>query len=342
MKKGFKRTGLLLLTVALLLGLTACGAGKTDAAFSAAQSGAAADATATGEKPKLAMIFKVTSEELYQTMQQGAAEKAKELGYEIDFYGCNSPDDVEGQLTLLENCISKGYGAIGLCPMSVENCNNAIVEATKRGVHIVNIDDPLNWDGLKQLGGAVYGYVGADNLEFGQLSAQWAVDALGQGGGKVAIIEGKSGIPASENRRDGAIAAFEAAGYEVVDSQPADWDRTKAFDLATNFITKHPDLKAIFVANAIMGLGAQEAVEKSGLDIMVTAVNDDTEALQSIKDGNMAATVAQPAKDMGAETVRLMVEAIASGAAPDPAKERVESFSHGWVIDAANVDEYLK
>ncbi len=328
MRKMLKKTGVLFLTAALLLGQVACSGGNAE------------EADVSGEQ-KLAMIFKVTSEEFYQKMQQGAAEKAEELGYEIDFYGCNSADDVEGQLTLLENCISKGYAAIGLCPMSVENCNNAIVEATEKGIHVVDIDDPLNWDGLKQLGGAIYGYVGADNLEYGQLGAQYVVDALGENGGKVAIIEGKSGIPASENRRDGAKEVFEAAGYEVVDSQPADWDRTKAFDLATNFITKYPDLKAIFVANAIMGLGAQEAVEKSGLDIMVTAVNDDAEALESIKNGEMDATVAQPAVDMGAEAVRLMVEALESGAEPDPEKAREESFSHGWIIDASNVEEYM-
>ena len=328
MRKMLKKTGVLFLTAALLLGQVACSGGNAE------------EADVSGEQ-KLAMIFKVTSEEFYQKMQQGAAEKAEELGYEIDFYGCNSADDVEGQLTLLENCISKGYAAIGLCPMSVENCNNAIVEATEKGIHVVDIDDPLNWDGLKQLGGAIYGYVGADNLEYGQLGAQYVVDALGENGGKVAIIEGKSGIPASENRRDGAKEVFEAAGYEVVDSQPADWERTKAFDLATNFITKYPDLKAIFVANAIMGLGAQEAVEKSGLDIMVTAVNDDAEALESIKNGEMVATVAQPAVDMGAEAVRLMVEALESGAEPDPEKAREESFSHGWIIDASNVEEYM-
>lgn len=341
MKTFFKRIGAFGLVLTMLLAQSACGK-EPQAGTSENTSGEKPAASTSTEKPKLAMIFKVVSEEFYQKMQQGATEKAKELGYEIEFFGCNSADDVEGQLTLLENCISKGYAAIGLCPMSVENCNNAIVEATKKGVYVVNIDDPLNWDGLKALGGAVYGQVGADNLEFGQLGAQFVVDKLGKNGGKVAIIEGKSGIPASENRRDGAKQVFEAAGYEVVDSQPADWDRTKAFDLATNFITKNPDLKAIFVANALMGLGAQEAVEKSGLDIMVTAVNDDGEALQSIKDGKMDATVAQPATDMGAEAVRLMVEAVESGAKPDPNAQRQESSSHGWLIDASNVQEYMK
>lgn len=340
MRNVWKRFSFLALVCTLLLGQFACTGDETQT--TAAPSSQSTAASNDAEKPKLAMVFKVVSEELYQKMQQGATEKAQELGYQIDFYGCNSPDDVEGQLTLLENCISKGYRAIGLCPMSVENCNNAIVEATKQGVHVVDIDDPLNWEGLKALGGAVYGYVGADNLEFGQLGAQYVVEQLGQNGGKVAIIEGKSGIPASENRRDGAKQVFEDAGYEVVDSQPADWDRTKAFDLATNYITKYPDLRAIFVANALMGLGAQEAVEKSGLDIMVTAVNDDAEALQSIADGKMDATVAQPAMDMGAEAVRLMVEALESGKKPDPDAERQESFSHGWVIDADNVQEYMK
>ena len=70
-----------------------------------------------------------------------------------------------------------------------------------------------------------------------------------------------------ELRRDGCKETLEADGsgkYQVVDVQPADWDRQKALDVATNIITKTPDLNAFFVANDTMALGVMQAIANTG------------------------------------------------------------------------------
>ncbi len=261
------------------------------------------------DEAEYAIVLKVLSSQFWQTMRDGINEEAKALGIKVDIYAANSEDDVEGQVTLLENAISKGYKAIGVAPISDVNLNNAISDATKKGIYIINIDEKINMSELVGLGGASYAYVATDNVAVGKLGAEYLIDLIGSAG-EVAIIEGKAGAVSGENRRDGAKAAFETAGLDIVGSQPADWDRTKAYDVATNYITANPDLKAIYCCNDTMAMGAQEAVEASGKDIKVCGTDGNDDAIQSVADGKLAATVAQDPAAVGAKGLQLMVEAV--------------------------------
>lgn len=287
----------ILLAMAIGLSLAACGSTPAQPSQPAAEASStdaapAESAPAAEGKAEYAVVLKVLSSQFWQTMRDGIQAEADKMGIKVDIYAANTEDDVEGQVTLLENAISTGYKAIGVAPISDVNLNNAIADATSKGIKIVNIDEKVNMDALAELGGACTAYVATDNVAVGKLGAEYLIEQIG-GAGEVAIVEGKAGAVSGENRRDGAKAAFEAAGLTIVESQPADWDRTKAYDVATNYITAHPDLKAIYCCNDTMAMGVQEAVEASGKDIKVCGTDGNDDAIQSVADGKLAATVAQ-------------------------------------------------
>jgi D-allose transport system substrate-binding protein len=244
-------------------------------------------------------------------MQDGILAKAQELGIKVDIFSANSEEDVQGQLDILENVINKGtYKAIGVAPLSPDNLNNAIAEATKKGIYVTNIDEKVNLEGLKGLGGSVFAFVTTDNKAVGAKGASAIIDAL-KDGGKVAIIEGKAGNVSGEDRKVGAESAFQAAaGIELVESQPADWDRTKALDVATNYLQKHPDLKAIYCCNDTMAMGALQAVinaNKLG-EVLVVGTDGNDDAVESVKAGELYATVAQDPAGIGAKSLELLVK----------------------------------
>lgn len=304
----------ILLAMAIGLSLAACGSTPAQPSQPAAEASStdaapAESASAAEGKAEYAVVLKVLSSQFWQTMRDGIQAEADKMGIKVDIYAANTEDDVEGQVTLLENAISTGYKAIGVAPISDVNLNNAIADATSKGIKIVNIDEKVNMDALAELGGACTAYVATDNVAVGKLGAEYLIEQIG-GAGEVAIVEGKAGAVSGENRRDGAKAAFEAAGLTIVESQPADWDRTKAYDVATNYITAHPDLKAIYCCNDTMAMGVQEAVEASGKDIKVCGTDGNDDAIQSVADGKLAATVAQDPAAVGAKGLQLMVEAV--------------------------------
>lgn len=200
MKKAFA----LVLALAMALTLVACGgtpASSSAPASGSASASAASAGTAEGDA-EYAVILKVLSSQYWQTMRDGIEAKAEELGIKVDIYAANTEDDVEGQVSLLENAISKGYKAIGVAPISDVNLNNAIADATEQGIKIVNIDEAINMEALTELGGAVYAYVATDNVKVGQMGAEYLIEQIG-GEGEVAIVEGKAGTINGDNRRDG-------------------------------------------------------------------------------------------------------------------------------------------
>ena len=313
-----KKALALLLALAMALTLVACGGAPASSTPASGSASVPASSTGAAEgDAEYAVVLKVLSSQYWQTMRDGIEAKAEELGIKVDIYAANTEDDVEGQVSLLENAISKGYKAIGVAPISNVSLNNAIAEATEKGIKIVRIDEVVDLEALTELGGAVYAYVATDNVKVGQMGAEYLIEQIG-GEGEVAIVEGKVGSINGDNRRDGATETFEAADLTVVDSQPADFDRTKAYDLVTNYITAHPDLKAIYCVNDTMAMGAQEAVEASGKDIKVCGTDGNADAIQSVADGKLCATVAQDPALVGATGLELMVEAVETDAPLEP------------------------
>ena len=336
----------ILLAMAIGLSLAACGStpaqpSQPAAEASSTEAAPAESASAAEGKAEYAVVLKVLSSQFWQTMRDGIQAEADKMGIKVDIYAANTEDDVEGQVTLLENAISTGYKAIGVAPISDVNLNNAIADATSKGIKIVNIDEKVNMDALAELGGACTAYVATDNVAVGKLGAEYLIEQIG-GAGEVAIVEGKAGAVSGENRRDGAKAAFEAAGLTIVESQPADWDRTKAYDVATNYITAHPDLKAIYCCNDTMAMGVQEAVEASGKDIKVCGTDGNDDAIQSVADGKLAATVAQDPAAVGAKGLQLMVEAVENDAAMEPGAEVPVYGIDAILITSENASEYIK
>ena len=146
----------------------------------------------------------------------------------------------------------------------------------------------------------------------GAKGAEFIISKLPDGG-EVAIIEGKAGNASGEYRKQGATEAFKAnSKIKLVASQPADWDRSKALDLAANLIQKYPNLKAIYAANDTMALGALQAVVNANKQNQIIVVGTDgaPEALDSIKQKGLSATVAQDSANIGAESLKILLEAI--------------------------------
>ncbi len=322
-----KKMVTVLLTMAMTAALLAgCGSSAEDTAAETTPSetteagdgdGAeeAAEETAAGGE-KYGVVLKTLSSEFWQSAQKGAEEKAAELGVEVEVLAANSEDDVEGQMNVFETMIQSGeYAGFAVAPLSDSNLVNTIVEANEKGYLVANIDERVNDENLTAAGGHLVSFVTTDNEFVGKTAGEYIASLLSSGD-EVAIIEGKAGATSGEKRKAGCQAAFEASGLVIVDSQPADWDKTKAYDLATNLISKNENLKAIYCCNDTMAMGAQEAVQNAGKDIIVVGTDGNSDAIESVKAGNLTATVAQDPAGVAARSLELLVKAHQNGEKP--------------------------
>jgi D-allose transport system substrate-binding protein len=283
-------------------------------------------------KPKIAIVLKTLANPFWVSMKEGIAAEAQKQGVAVDVFAVQSEDDTQGQLQQFENLLSKNYAAIGFAPLSPVNLIQPAVKAYKKGIFLVNIDEKVDMGQLKALGGNVFSFITTDNVAVGGKAATYLVQQIGVQGGDVAILEGKAGNASGEARRKGAADVFNAtANFKLVASQPADWDRNKALDVASNIIRRFPNLKALYGCNDTMALGALQAVVNAGKagQILVVGTDGDPEAVADVASGKMAATVAQDPAQVGAEAVRQLLAAVKGkkqiGLAVEPAFIAVDS-----------------
>ena len=74
----------------------------------------------------------------------------------------------------------------------------------------------------------------------------------------------------------------------------------------------NPDLKGIYCCNDTMALGALQAVKNAGKlgEIIVVGTDGAAEALTSVEEGELNATVAQNSAEIGATSLRRMIQAV--------------------------------
>lgn len=129
------------------------------------------------------------------------------------------------------------------------------------------------------------------------MAAEYIVEQLGKDT-KVIELEGVPGASATRERGKGFHDIADEQ-LNVVAKQAADFDRTKGLTVTENLLQGNPDAKAIFAHNDEMALGAIEAIQSSGKDIMVIGFDGNDDALKSIEAGNLTATVAQQPELIG-------------------------------------------
>ncbi len=268
-----------------------------------------------------AVVLKTLASPYWVAMRDGVLAEAKKQGVQVDIFAANSEDDITGQQRLLEDVVNKNYKAIGVAPISPVNVVQAIAAANKKGIYVVNMDEKVDMSQLKAAGGSVVAFLATDNAALGEKAGKYIVSKLGSAGGKVAIIEGKAGNSSGDARRDGVKKAFAAApNVKVVASLPADWDRSRALDVATNILQRNPDLKAIYAANDTMALGAVQAVKNAGKlgKVLVMGTDGVPEAIDSVKRGELTATAAQDTATLGAKSLDILVQSVKNKPAIKP------------------------
>ena len=294
------------------------------------------------EDISLYFLLKTLSNPHWVAMKEGIEAAAADAGVDVYVDAMNSEDELSGQLDKLLTAVGQDYDGIGIAPISSTNSVEGVVAANQKGIPVVNLDEKIDADELASAGGYLVGFATTDNVAVGANAAQYIIDQIGNEG-EVAIIEGKAGNASGEARRDGAEAAFTEAGLTIVAKQPADWDRNKALDVATNIISQYPDLKAFYCANDTMALGVQEAVENEGLadQIMVVGTDGIPDAFTSVNEDRMAATVAQDPAQIGVVCFNILLDAVRNGNAGSLDEEPAFQYVDSILVTKDNVADYL-
>jgi len=251
-------------------------------------------------KPTVGLAISTLNNPFFVDLRDGAQAAAAKLG--MTLIVLDAQNDAARQASSIEDLIAKKVGLVIINPTDSDAIVATVKKLNAAKIPVITVDRSAN-------GGRVAAHIASDNVAGGQMAAAYVGRRL-NGKGSVVMLEGIAGSSAARDRGMGfreGLAKF--PGIRIIASQTADFDRAKGLSVMENILQAQKKIDAVFAQNDEMALGAVQAIEaaKRQRQMFVVGFDAVADALKAIKDGRMAATVAQQPKVMG----RLAVEAAA-------------------------------
>ncbi|WP_049621308.1 ribose ABC transporter substrate-binding protein RbsB [Frateuria defendens] len=276
-----RKYGFFALTAAALLAAACSQQGPGE---SAAPAAAGTAAGAAGGAKVVGLALSTQNNPFFVELKQGAEQAAKEAGLTLTVV--DAQDDPAKQIASVEDLIQKKVAVILLNPTDSSALSGAVQEANQAHIPVITLDRSVD-------NGQVASHIASDNVAGGGKAADFLRQALGNKG-NVIELQGVPGTSAARDRGQGFEGALKGSGLRVIASQPANFDRAQGLSVTENLLQAHPDVQAIFAQNDEMALGAARALEGAKRDnVLVVGFDGTPDGMQAVKDGKLAATVAQ-------------------------------------------------
>lgn len=242
----------------------------------------------------------------FVTLRDGALDTAKSLGVELVVV--DAQDNPAKQLNDIEDLIQRRVDLIIVNPTDSDAIVSAVESANEAGIPVITVDRAAN-------GGKVVCHIASDNVAGGRMAAQYVAKLL-DGKGKVVELVGIPGTSAARDRGKGFEEELaKHPGLVLVAKQTANFNRAEGLTVMENILEAHPDIDAVFAQNDEMALGAIEAIKAAGKldEVVVVGFDAIPDAVEAVKKGEMAATIAQQPYRMGHLAVLKAVEYLTTG-----------------------------
>ncbi|ACT08968.1 periplasmic binding protein/LacI transcriptional regulator [Dickeya chrysanthemi Ech1591] len=241
-------------------------------------------------KDTIALVVSTLNNPFFVSLKDGAQKEADKLGYNLVVL--DSQNNPAKELSNVQDLTVRGTKLLLINPADSNAVGNAVKLANQAKIPVITLDRVA-------ASGEVVSHVASDNAFGGKVAGDFIAKKLGEGT-KVIQLEGLAGTSAARERGAGFMKSAEKNKFNMLASQPADFDRTKGLNVMQNLLTAHPDVKAVFAQNDEMALGALRALQTAGRDdVMVVGFDGTADGVKAVEGGKLAATVAQRPEQIG-------------------------------------------
>jgi len=201
-----------------------------------------ADAAA-GRTLKFALVPKLLDNPVFKLAEEGAQQKARELGdVEVIYQGPATPDS-KAQVDIIDSLVRNKVDGISVSCNEAGILKAAIDRAVDAGIPTITFDSDS--PDSKRIT-----YYGVDNISAGEKCAELLLKHLGDvKKGEVAFITGVPGAPNLEERIKGATdyLAKQAPDLKVLPAMPCNDDTQKGVTVTKDVLRAHPELAGIIM-----------------------------------------------------------------------------------------------
>ena len=269
-----------------------------------------ASPAAAAPKPKgvIGVSLLTLTNPFFKVIGDSITAEAAKHGYDVVVV--SGDIDVAKQQNQIKDFIVKKVSAIVLSPCDSRSIGPAIQEANAAGIPVFTCDIKCLAPGVK-----IVSHIATDNYQGGRVAGQAMIDALGDGGGKVLVLDfqqAESCILRVKGFKE-VIEAHDASGkggkIDIVADLPGDGQKEKSYKAAEDALQSHADLAGIFAINDPSALGARAALEKAGKADQVKIIGFDgqPDGKQAIKLGKIYGDPVQYPDQIGAKTMQAIL-----------------------------------
>jgi ribose transport system substrate-binding protein len=285
-----------------------------------------------GKAARIAYMPPATEFNYYIAIGEGVKARAKDLGADTFMLAPQSGNDINGQMGMIQDVISRGVDAIILSTHDEHAAAPLVKRAVAQGIALVIVNSDI-----ANFPSPVHAVVGYKQRKGTLKIGQYAIKLRAGRSTVVGILEGAPGYHSTE-RVGGFVDAIKtASNFKIVSSLNGNWNVDGGNKAALDMLQAHPDVQLIFAANDYEIFGAAKAaagLKKQGL-ILLGNDGDTGAGLEPIANGEVTATVNTTPFEMGRQTMQVAMDCLAG------------KFRGGYVetptviVDKSNVVQFL-
>ena len=189
---------------------------------------------------------------------QEAIERLEEVYPQLDFVLATASDPGQQVNDIEDMVATRGIDALVVLPFESEPLTAPVQAVKEGGAWVTVVDRGLSVEGIEDL------YVAGDNPGFGRVSGEYMAEKMPDGG-KIVVLRG---IPTTiDNERvEGFESAIEGSGIEIIGMEHGNWNRDDSFNVMHDFLSKYPQIDAVWASDDDMAVGVLAAIDAAGRD----------------------------------------------------------------------------
>ena len=297
------------------------------------QQGAQADLSKLKNDGSITIAYMPPATEFnyYIAIGEGIKAEAAKLGVETFMLAPQSGADINGQMGMIQDVITRKVDAIILSTHDEAAAAPLVKQAVDAGIAVIIVNSDI-----ANFPTPVHGVVGYSQRKGTKKIGDYFLEKLGGKPAKIAIIEGQPGYHSTERVGGFRDAVEGKPGIEIKSSVPGGWNVEGGNTAGMDLLQANPDVEVLFAANDYMIMGAAQAAKALGRKLTLLGNDGDTAALEQIAEGQITATVNTTPFVMGQIALTVTMDALNG------------KFAGGFVetpttiVDKDNVLEILK
>ncbi len=216
----------------------------------------------------------------------GLKQALEPLGVKFEIRDPNWSTDAGAQA--ITSLITEKPDVLVVHNPDVQSYARLLKKAEEAGIYVVQVNMRSSY--------STDAFIGADYVGMGAQIAERLIDKCSPengGNGKIAITQGVLTAAASAYQMQGINNVLEKhPEMKLVSNQAADWDATKAKNIAATVLQQHPDLCGIAGFWDVMDVGTAAAIKESGKDVyLISQGGGNQSACDGLENGTYSEVV---------------------------------------------------